>query len=135
MCGVWCVVWKAIEKGANEKRSPPREEIQLGFYITDPPLDVRQNTCNFVMISDTSRIPLGDQQASRGEKNSYVLFYDIYRDTCRPKFEICGFEVSVEKMIVARTFYVIFECNECCGMLIVASGSRRRDKGTTKVTY
>lgn len=46
-------VWQRRE-GSNEKRSPRREEIQLGFYITDPPLDVRPNTtCNFVMISDT----------------------------------------------------------------------------------
>lgn len=63
-----------MEKGANEKRSPPREEIQLGFYITDPPLDVRRNTCNFVMISDIFRMPLGDQETSKGKKCGVFCF-------------------------------------------------------------
>lgn len=46
--------WQGRE-GSDEKRSPRREEIQLGFYITDTTVrrPTKYYTCNFVMISDT----------------------------------------------------------------------------------
>lgn len=46
------------ERGARRRRDPPREEIQLGFYIPDLPLYVRRATCVPVIVSDPG-MPLG----------------------------------------------------------------------------
>lgn len=61
-----CGTAKQSGEGSNEKRSPRREEIQLGFYITDT--TVRRPTKYYVQLRNDKRypgmMPLGGQISS-----------------------------------------------------------------------
>lgn len=52
------------ERSEESRRDPPREEIQLGFYIPDLPLYVRRATCVPVIVSDPG-MPLGERASER----------------------------------------------------------------------